>query len=59
MTILTDQSKIYFSSDGGYGNILKKLVINIPFDLTRIDSGQYNKAWQHSHMFQRISPGNY
>ena len=50
--ILSDLGKIYFSGDGGYGEHFKTIGDEYgPFDLSLIDSGQYNDAWKHSHMF--------
>jgi len=54
--IISDLGKIYFSGDGGYGKHFEEIGNKYgPFDLTLIDSGQYNEAWQHSHMFPRES----
>lgn len=50
--ILSEFGKIYFSGDSGYGNHFKNIGEKYgPFDVVLIDSGQYNKAWKHSHMF--------
>jgi len=50
--ILSEFGRIYFSGDGGYGTHFKEIGEKYgPFDLTLIDSGQYNNAWKHSHMF--------
>jgi len=44
--------KIYFSGDSGYGKHFKEIgEEHGPFDLSLLDSGQYNIAWKHSHMF--------
>ena len=44
--------KIYFSGDSGYGNHLKTIGDKHgPFDISLIDCGQYNTAWEFSHMF--------
>ena len=51
-SIRSSSVKIYFSGDSGYGKHFKKIGDEYgPFDLVLIDSGQYNKAWKHSHMF--------
>lgn len=50
--IKSQYGKIYFSGDSGYGSHFNKIgEEHGPFDLSLIDSGQYNKAWKHSHMF--------
>tara|TARA_B100000700_G_scaffold331665_1_gene466743 strand:- start:21662 stop:22579 length:918 start_codon:yes stop_codon:yes gene_type:complete len=50
--IKSQYGKIYFSGDSGYGSHFKKIgEEHGPFDLSLLDSGQYNKAWKHSHMF--------
>ena len=50
--IISEFGKIYFSGDGGYGNHFKDIGEKYgPFDLSLIDTGQYNSAWKHSHMF--------
>ena len=50
--LISEYGKIYFSGDSGYGKHFKKIGDKYgPFDLVLIDSGQYNKAWKHSHMF--------
>ena len=52
--IISELGKIYFSGDGGYGSHFKDIGKKYgPFDLSLIDSGQYNKAWKHSHMFPK------
>ena len=44
--------KVYFSGDSGYGSHIKKIGDEYgPFDIALIDCGQYNLAWEHSHMF--------
>lgn len=50
--ILSEDGKVYFSGDSGYGKHFKDIGQKYgPFDIVLIDSGQYNKAWKHSHMF--------
>ena len=50
--LISKYGKIYFSGDSGYGKHFKEIGDQYgPFDLVLIDSGQYNKAWKHSHMF--------
>ena len=50
--IISRYGKIYFSGDSGYGKHFKTIGNQHgPFDLVLIDSGQYNSAWKHSHMF--------
>ena len=50
--ILSENGKVYFSGDSGYGKHFKDIGHQYgPFDIVLIDSGQYNKAWKYSHMF--------
>ena len=50
--ILSEYGKVYFSGDSGYGKHFKNIGKEYgPFDIVLIDSGQYNQAWKHSHMF--------
>ena len=43
---------VYFSGDSGYGNHISKIGEEYgPFDISLIDCGQYNLAWEYSHMF--------
>lgn len=50
--IISSFGKIYFSGDSGYGKHFKDVgEEHGPFDIVLIDSGQYNEAWRHSHMF--------
>jgi L-ascorbate metabolism protein UlaG (beta-lactamase superfamily) len=54
--INSKSGKIYFSGDSGYGSHFKTIGDEFgPFDLVLIDSGQYNSAWKHSHMFPHES----
>ena len=50
--IKSEVLKVYFSGDTGYGSHIKKIGDEHgPFDISLIDCGQYNLAWEHSHMF--------
>lgn len=48
--------KIYFTGDGGYGKHFGQIGRKYgPFDLVFPDSGQYNAAWSHVHLFPEQS----
>lgn len=43
--------KIYFSGDSGYGNHFKEIGNKYgPFNLSLLESGQYDEIWPHVHM---------
>ena len=47
--IKSEVLKLYFSGDTGYGRHIKKIGDEHgPFDISLIDCGQYNLAWEHS-----------
>lgn len=47
-----DGAKVYFSGDGGYGGHFRDIGERFgPFNAVFPDSGQYNRAWPHVHMF--------
>ena len=49
--IQTEQHKIYFGGDSGYGRHFKEVGERFgPFDLTMLDSGQYHDRWKNVHM---------
>jgi L-ascorbate metabolism protein UlaG (beta-lactamase superfamily) len=49
-------AKVFFGGDSGYFSGFKKIGdIHGPFDLTLLDSGQYNKNWEGVHMFPEES----
>jgi L-ascorbate metabolism protein UlaG (beta-lactamase superfamily) len=49
--IKTDSSSIYFGGDSGYGKHFKEIGDKYgPFDLTMLESGQYNEYWPTIHM---------
>lgn len=49
--ILSEQSRIYFSGDSGYGPHFKEIGDKYgPFDLTLMECGQYNERWAGIHM---------
>ncbi|GAA3410067.1 MBL fold metallo-hydrolase [Paenibacillus hodogayensis] len=49
--ILSENSKIYFSGDSGYGPHFKAIGDQYgPFDLALIESGQYDDRWANIHM---------
>lgn len=48
--------KIYFTGDGGFGNHFRDIGKSLgPFEIIFPDSGQYNRAWNHVHMFPEQS----
>lgn len=54
--ILGQQSKVYFSGDSGYGPHFKEIGEKYgPFDLTLIETGQYDKKWANIHMMPEES----
>ncbi len=47
----TPEHRLFFSGDSGYGPHFAELGERYDgFDLVMLDSGQYNKDWQHVHM---------
>ena len=49
--IVGENSKIYFSGDGGYGPHFKEIGEKYgPFDVTLMECGQYDKRWAPIHM---------
>lgn len=49
--IIGEQTKVYFSGDGGYGPHFKEIGEKYgPFDLTLMECGQYDKRWSAIHM---------
>lgn len=49
--IQNKNENIYFSGDSGYSDHFKEIGNKYgPFDLTFIENGQYNKAWEYVHM---------
>lgn len=49
--ILGQQSKVFFSGDGGYGRHFKQIGLKYgPFDLTLMECGQYDVRWAAIHM---------
>ncbi|MFF2090786.1 MBL fold metallo-hydrolase [Paenibacillus sp. NPDC058174] len=49
--IMGDRSKIYFSGDSGYAPHFKEIGSKYgPFDLTLIETGQYDEKWANIHM---------
>ncbi|MFF2481728.1 MBL fold metallo-hydrolase [Paenibacillus sp. NPDC058071] len=49
--IISDQAKIYYSGDSGYGPHFKEIGDQYgPFDLTLIETGQYDEKWANIHM---------
>lgn len=43
--------RIFYSGDSGYGPHFAEIAARLGgFDLTLLDSGQYNPAWKHMHM---------
>ena len=49
--ILAEETKIFFSGDGGYGTHFKSIGEKIgPFDITLLECGQYNENWPNIHM---------
>ena len=49
--IKNDNTKIFFSGDGGYSKTFKEIGEKFgPFDLTLLECGQYNEGWSEIHM---------
>ncbi|MCR8632014.1 MBL fold metallo-hydrolase [Paenibacillus radicis (ex Xue et al. 2023)] len=49
--IVSDQMKIYYSGDSGYGPHFKEIGDKYgPFDLTLIETGQYDEKWANIHL---------
>jgi L-ascorbate metabolism protein UlaG (beta-lactamase superfamily) len=49
--ILSEQTRIFFSGDSGYGPHFKEIGNKYgPFDLTLMECGQYNERWVGIHM---------
>ncbi|WP_394236329.1 MBL fold metallo-hydrolase [Niallia oryzisoli] len=49
--ILGQQTRLYTSGDGGYGDHFKEIGKKYgPFDLTLIEGGQYDRRWESVHM---------
>lgn len=52
----SNRHNIYFSGDSGYFDEFKKIGEKYgPFDISFIDSGAYNEAWAHVHMWPKQS----
>jgi L-ascorbate metabolism protein UlaG (beta-lactamase superfamily) len=49
--IISQQTKVYFSGDGGYGPHFTEIGKKYgPFDLTLLECGQYDERWSAIHM---------
>lgn len=49
--ILSEQTRLFFSGDSGYGPHFKEIGSKYgPFDLTLMECGQYNERWAGIHM---------
>jgi L-ascorbate metabolism protein UlaG (beta-lactamase superfamily) len=49
--IKNENTKIFFSGDGGYSKTFKEIGEKFgPFDLTFLECGQYNEGWSEIHM---------
>jgi len=49
--ILSEKTRVYFSGDSGYGPHFKEIGDKYgPFDLTLMETGQYNENWAGIHM---------
>lgn len=49
--VTTENTRLYFSGDGGYGPHFKEIGDRYgPFDLVMLECGQYNKLWKDIHM---------
>ncbi|BBI35222.1 MBL fold metallo-hydrolase [Cohnella abietis] len=49
--IVSEKAKIYFNGDSGYGPHFKEIGNKYgPFDVTLMESGQYNENWSGIHM---------
>lgn len=54
--ILGQKHRVFFSGDSGYNKAFKKIGAAYgPFDITLIESGQYNTDWQRVHMLPKES----
>lgn len=52
----TENEKIYFSGDGGYGTHFKEIGEKLgPFDFGIMECGQYNENWHQIHMYPEES----
>lgn len=52
----TDDYKIYWSGDGGYGDHFKDIGQKLgPFDIGFMECGQYNEKWHQIHMYPEES----
>ncbi|MHC1682756.1 MAG: MBL fold metallo-hydrolase [Clostridiaceae bacterium] len=50
-SLISDNTKIFFSGDGGYGPHFKEIGLRYgEFDLTLMECGQYDKRWANIHM---------
>lgn len=55
-SIISENHKVFFSSDSGYFDIFKEVGNAIgPFDLAFIENGQYNQDWASIHMMPEES----
>ncbi len=53
---ITEQHRIYFSGDGGYGDHFKEVGKRLgPFDIAFMECGQYNENWHQIHMYPEES----
>ncbi|MDQ0269602.1 MBL fold metallo-hydrolase [Cytobacillus purgationiresistens] len=49
--IVSDQTRVYYSGDSGYGPHFKEIGDQYgPFDITLIETGQYDEKWANIHM---------
>jgi L-ascorbate metabolism protein UlaG (beta-lactamase superfamily) len=54
--LITEEHRIYFSGDGGYGAHFKEVGSHLgPFDFAFMECGQYNENWHHIHMYPEES----
>ncbi len=54
--IMGKKHRVFFSGDGGYTPAFKEIGFEYgPFDVTLMENGQYNKAWQRVHMLPEQS----
>ena len=50
--IQSDEHRIYWSGDGGYGDHFKEVGARLgPFDIGFMECGQYNERWHAIHMY--------
>jgi len=55
--IQTENTNIFFSGDGGYGNHFKKIGDKFgPFDFAMMECGQYNEQWSQIHLLPEEVP---